>query len=114
MVPALVALRGFFLSLAVTGFVRMLGINGAFLSFAAFGIQNVLALPALLLLSAQAYLWAKDRYQRSSAGGRRVMSASMSDTYLPLAGIYLALLLVCALIEYYLSPLLISYIHNFL
>ena len=114
MVPATVALRGFFLSLAVTGFVRMLGINGAFLSFAVFGLQNILALPVLLLLSAQVYSWAKGRYQSSSAGGRRVMSPPMSDKYLSLIGICFAVLFVCALIEYYLSPLFIDYIHNFL
>ncbi|GEM_PF-2024892 len=115
LVPAFVMLRGAFLSVAVTGFVRMLGINGAFLSLAAFGLQNALALPALLLLSQNAYLFAKNGYRRGvPAGGRRVMAGIKADQYFSLCGIVFAVLFFCALIERFLSPLLIAYIHNFL
>ncbi|MCX7614182.1 MAG: hypothetical protein N2Z65_00335, partial [Clostridiales bacterium] len=83
------------------------------LSFAAFGIQNLLALPVLLLLSAQSYLWAKARFQ-TSAGGRRLLSSKMPNICLPVISIFFVVLFVCTLIEMYLSPLLISYVQHFL
>ncbi|MDP4109234.1 MAG: stage II sporulation protein M [Bacillota bacterium] len=114
LIPVSLMLRGLMLSAVVTGFIRLYGINGAFLSLAAFGIQNVLAIPALIILSTQAYSFAGVHYDKIRSVGRRALEALPAEEYLKLCGVLSVVLFFCVFTELFISPVLITYIHNFL
>lgn len=110
LIPFVSGVRGFFLSLSVSAFVRLLGSAGISLSMAAFGIQAVLTLPCLLILSSVAF-YASKRMLTYTGGKRRDLSPVFSKQYLLICGLCFIVLFISALCEAYLVPSLLSMVY---
>ena len=106
LIPALLAARGFFLSFAVTVFVRLFGYNGLLFSAGVFGVQCLVSLPFLLLISAQAFLSAVSLMSISFGNGRVKAYPVFSAGYFFRFGACALVLVVCALFEAFVSPLI--------
>lgn len=95
-IPALFGLRGFFLSFAISAFVRMFGGDGIVFALILFGLSGVISVPVLFVLGAQGWqrsctLAGRGGKRRKSDGGDRFFSL----------GICAACILLCVLIEHF-------------
>lgn len=100
-VPIIVFLRGFFLSFAVTSFVKVLGSGGYLLTLGIFGLPFLIALPCLLILGAQAFSLAISATRGASL--RKV-----NTQFIARIAVCAAALVLSALIEAFLTPHLIT------
>ncbi len=105
-VPVIVAVRGFFLSFAITSFIKVFGGNGFALALSALGAQSLIALPCLLILASQAFSMSASIM--SSGLGNKKASTLLTSSVAARIGVCFAALAVSALIEAFLTPLLIS------
>jgi len=109
LIPGVMAVRGFLLTYAVTTFVRVLGYGGLLLSAGIFGAQCLIALPCLLLLGYQAFGSARTLFSLST-GGKKIGAPAIGRVYMLRTGLCAAALTVGAVIDAYLTPLLVSLI----
>lgn len=109
-IPVTVAVRGFFLSFAVTAFMRLFGIPGLLYSASLFGFQCLLALPCLMLLAAQGLLSSSLLFSMASGNGKKISGPIFGGSYFMRVLICVVILLLCAAAETYLAPYLVSLI----
>lgn len=108
LIPALVLVRGFFLSFAVTSFINVLGSGGLVLALGVLGFQSLITLPCLLLLGAQGF--ALSTSVLTSGGLRPGIRRKADSIYWGRVGICFAALSFTALFEAFVSPLIVSQI----
>jgi len=105
-VPALSALRGFFLSFSIAAFARAYGAPGLRLAFFLMGISGAATLPAFFVLSVQSLIAAGRLAAASSGQGRRGLPYD-SDYFLR-CGVCAAALGIGIFLERFLVPAWIS------
>lgn len=105
-IPLIAAARGFFLSFAVTSFVRLYGYNGLLFSAGVFGVQCLVSLPFLLSVSAQAFLASAVLMGVSAGVGKARGRPVFANGYFLRFGVCALALLLCALFETFVSPLI--------
>lgn len=69
-IPAVFAVRGFFLSFAISSFVRILGGAGLLLAAVVFGIPGMISIPVLFVLGTQGWMASRSIAERVSHNGR--------------------------------------------
>lgn len=104
-IPVLFAARGFFLSFAITAFVRMFGSVGGVAAFFAFGITGMIAIPALFVLGVQGFVSSRDLAGRVLGDGKRPMP--FGKRYWVRVGFCALALALCVLLEYFAVPALL-------
>jgi len=113
-IPIIVAVRGFFLSFAVTAFMRLFGVPGLLYSASLFGFQCLLVLPCLMLIAAQGLLSSSLLFSLAAGSGKKISGPIFGGPYFLRVLICFAVLLVCAAAETYLAPYLVSLVTNHL
>lgn len=109
LVPSLTALRGFFLSFAVTSVARLFGGNGILLNISIFGLVNVLSLPCLIVLASQSLISSFAMASMISGRGGRPFPV-FPKGYFIRAAVCVPVLAVSAMTELYLAPGIVSMI----
>jgi len=105
-VPVLDALRGFFLAFSIASFARAYGMAGLRAAFVLLGVTALVAVPVLLLLSAQSFSAALNLAARGGGQGRRDLPYHRD--YFLRSGVCAAAMGVCVLLERYLIPVLVA------
>ncbi|MDL2273164.1 stage II sporulation protein M [Oscillospiraceae bacterium OttesenSCG-928-G22] len=111
--PALLMARGFFLTFAVTSFVRLFGPKGILLALAVYLFQCVIVLPATFLLGAQGFLSAGTFLSLSMKRGGGTPERVFPPLYFGRVLLSAGALALCVLLEAFLTPPLVSYIVQF-
>lgn len=106
-IPAVVAVRGFMLLFTITAFVRLFGWHGLLFSAALFGIQCLLVLPCMLILSAQGVISASLLFSLASSKGKKLSGSVFSGPYFFRVLICVGVLLLCTLVEMFITPSLV-------
>ncbi len=110
LIPGTVALRGFFLAFSIGSMVKLFGIPGLWLALAIFGIQTLIGLPCLLIISAQGFAAARS-FARMMSGGKRVMIGSVFPRgYFILFGVCMIALLAVVILELTVTPKLVAFV----
>lgn len=107
-IPALAAVRGFFLSFAISSFTRLYGSQGVILSAAAFGVQCAVTLPCFLMIGAQAFAVSCRLASVSFKHGKRGRPAMYREGYFLRCGICALLLLPGVAAELLIVPKLVA------
>ena len=105
-VPALSALRGFFLAFTAASFAMAYGHSGLTVAFLLQGIPALLSVPAFLLLATQSFSSAYTLAGRGSGQGRREFPYGRD--YFLRCGLCAGVLFVSLLLECYLVPILVT------
>lgn len=108
LIPGTMAFRGFFLSFAVTAFVRVYGIGGLWFALGAFGVQTLLTLPCLFAL-------AQSGLQTSltllgSVRGKKPAAKVVTSAYFFRFIVFALVLALSALFEAFVSPSLLAFV----
>lgn len=108
-IPALFAMRGFFLSFAISAFVRMFGGDGVALSLVLFGLSGVISVPVLFVLGTQGW-----QISRSLAGrnSRSRHKENNKEPYWVRVGICAFCILLCILVEHFCTLRLLVWTAN--
>jgi stage II sporulation protein M len=109
-IPALMAIRGFFLSFAVTSFVKMFGASGLLLSVGIFGFQRLLTLPCLFVISVQAFSSSNALFLMATGKRKKSPTPLYGGAYFTRCGICVVVLIFCSLFEAFITPAIISVI----
>lgn len=102
-IPLLLLIRGFMLSFSVTAFVSVFGLDGLWLALGELGLQCILGVPCLLILSVYGAHMALRLLTMARTGEKN--GKMFSRALLIRAGICTILLTACALADAYLMPL---------
>ncbi len=109
-VPCLMALRGFFLSFSITAFVRLFGTSGLWLALGAFLVQNLILLPCLFVLAQGALSSSLKLFQIAMGRLSKPATPLFGRPYFLRFAVISVFLVVCALYEAFLSPMLFTWI----
>lgn len=112
-VPALLVVRGFFLSFAITSFIVIFGLDGMFLSLGVFGFSCLITLPFLLVISAQSFIASYTMLQ-VSVGKKKPSTPVLTKEYFLRFGFCAVILSFCALFEALVTPLIVSSIASYI
>jgi len=104
--PVLFAVRGFLLSYAVCVFYRLLGLTGLVSGFVLFGLSALIWMPVLFQLGVQGLLGSYGLLRRAMGDGRYPLR--YDGGYLARCGICAAALGLCAVVEYFAVPSLLT------
>ena len=108
LIPIAVAVRGFFISYSVGAMVQIFGLRGVILSFAISGIDLLVSVPCLILLSVQG-MSASGAQLNLVSGGKRVLVGSVFPKgYFLLTILLFVLLFLLALYDMFLAPMIIN------
>lgn len=108
LIPATVALRGFFLAFSIGTMIRLFGYQGMVLALAIFGIQTLIGIPCLLVISAQGFAAARS-FARMMSGGKRVVIGSVFPKgYFLIFGVCMAALFAVTLLEVFVTPKIVA------
>lgn len=105
-IPAAFAIRGFFLSFAISSFVRMFGGYGLLLAAVVFGIPGVFSIPVLFVLGCQGWLASRVLAERVSRGRRQ--AAPYDRLYWVRCGACAGGLLLCVWAERFVTVRLLA------
>ena len=108
LIPIVIAVRGFFLSFAMTTFIRIYGGAGLLYSASLFGIQTLFVLPCVFLLAAQGLVSSSHLFSLASGRGKKISGPVFGGAYFLRVLICFAVILLCSAAETYLTPYLIS------
>jgi stage II sporulation protein M len=108
-IPALSAIRGFFLSFSISTIVRVVGGKGAALALAIFGANTLITVPCFFVLSVYAFTASSYILRLSVSKNPKPAVSPFNSRFFVHCGICLAVLIVSALIECYVTPRLISF-----
>lgn len=111
-IPVLFSVRGFFLSFAVSAFVRMFGGTGGLLASLIFGITGAVEIPALFVLGVQGLAASGRLAGHTALDGRR--GSPFGKTYFLRCGMCAGAFCVCILLECLAVPALVSWAAKFL
>lgn len=106
-IPLLLGVRGFFLCFSVGCFCRVFGTAGLLPAFALFGLPALLWAPGLFLMGVPGLGQAKGLLDRSLAPGGRGVGLPVAGQ-LRRTGVGAGLILGCALLEYWVVPVLLE------
>lgn len=109
-IPVLLGVKGFFLSFSTAVFIRIMGQNGLLLAFGIFGLTAVFTLPCLFILATQAFSSSYLLLGIASNRGIKSSSPIYDMGYFTRCGICALVLLVSAVIETFLTPLIVTFI----
>lgn len=107
-IPILLLIRGFLLSFVFTSFVAVFGVNGFWLAMGELGIQCVIGIPCLIILSVYSAHMAL--HLLAMARGSVRNEPLFSRPFFTRFAICVVLLTVCALADVFLSPMLRGWI----
>lgn len=105
-IPAVFAVRGFFLSFAISSFVRMFGGYGLMLAAVVFGIPSAFSIPVLFVLGSQGWVASRSLAERLSGGRRR--TSPYDRPYWGRCGMCAAGLLLCVWVEQFVTVRLLA------
>ncbi len=109
LIPGTVALRGFFLAFSVGSMVKLFGMSGLWLALAIFGMQTLIGVPCLMIISAQGFLAAQS-FAKMMARGKRVMIGSVFPRgYFVLFGACMLALALTVVLELTVVPKLVAF-----
>lgn len=108
LIPLLLLVKGFILSFSVTAFVSVFGLNGLWLALGEMGLQCILGVPCLIVLSVYGAHMALRLL--AMVRGKTVSGVMFPRPLLIRVGICAVLLTACALADTYLTPLLRDWI----
>ena len=111
LVPVITAARGFFLSFSVTAMVRTLGNHGILFALGLWGVQSLISVPVLFIISAQSFIFSV-RLFHAAAGNLhgKVFQRSIWIRTMICA----VLLFLCALFETFVTPAVVSLISGYI
>ena len=109
LIPALAAVRGFFLSFSVTAVMRCLGAKGIAFTLSLFGIPAVVSIPCFFVLSALAFSSSLYLLRLLRAHGARTTSSPFCSRLLVSCVACFVLLVALAAADAYLISRLVSY-----
>ena len=107
-IPALSAVRGFFLCFSISAIVRYFGGDGVFLALAIFGVGAILTIPCLFVLSVQSFSSSLYVLRGMTAKGRAGALPPSGGGFFRRLCICAAVLAISALLDTLLIPRLIS------
>ena len=105
--PVLMGIQGFFLSFSVGCFCRVFGGAGLLPAFALFGLPALLWAPALLLVGVPGLQRSRTLLNRVLNGGGKSAAGCNRELW-SRAGLCVGLSLGCALLEYWVVPVLLE------
>ncbi len=106
-IPLLAAVRGFFLSFSVSIVIRLLGWKGVWLALSMFGISTIITIPCFFILSITAFSSSARLYQMARSKTMRAPVVAPDRKMFAVCAICLIAVFLSALIDAYLTPLLI-------
>lgn len=107
-IPFLLGVRGFFLSFSAAVFIRIMGSGGLLLAFGIFGITAFFTLPCLFILATQAF---SSSYILLGIALNRTGSVPVyTSGYFKRCGICFLALLFSAVIETFITPILVTFL----
>ena len=109
LIPALSAVRGFFLSFSVTAVLRCLGVKGIGFTLSLFGIPAVISIPCFFILSTLAFSSSFHILRLVRAHGARALSSPFCSRLLASCCACLILLVAPAAADTYLISRLVPY-----
>jgi hypothetical protein len=112
LIPVVVAMRGFFLSFAMTTFVRLFGGSGLLFSAALFGIQCLFVLPCIILIASQGLVSASLLFSLAAGKGKKISGSAFTGAYFLRVLICLGVLLLCSAAETFITPYLVSLVSD--
>ncbi|SMC84406.1 stage II sporulation protein M [Papillibacter cinnamivorans] len=107
-IPVLAAVRGFFLSFAVSCFAKVFGSEGIALAAVAFGVQCLVTLPCFFLIAAQAFSSSARIASVTAGRKRRGRGELYGNGYFLRCAICAGILLGGALAEIFITPWVLS------
>lgn len=105
--PILLGVQGFFLSFSVGCFCRVFGGAGLLPAFALFGLPALLWVPALFLVGVQGLQRSRVLLNRVLSGGGKMAAVYGRELWCR-AGLCVGLTVGCALLEYWVVPVLLE------
>lgn len=108
-IPALSAVRGFFLSFSIAAVIRLFGSGGIVLALSIFGFGTLLTIPCYFILAVQAFSMSFILLRMTLGSGGRVGLFQDKRRFLFNLIICVALLILSAIIETYLTSHLIRF-----
>ena len=108
-IPVLTAVRGFFLCFSISTIVRVVGGKGIGLALAIFGANTLLTIPCFFVLSVYAFTASSYIFRNTVSKAPKPAASSLSSRSFVHCGICLAVLIISALIECFVTPHLISF-----
>lgn len=114
LVPAVVGIRGFYLSFSIATFVKVFGSGGALVAFGLFGLTALITVPCLFVLSARSFSSSYGLWRIFRGKSRAGMSRNLGSGNVFFGVITLAVLFASVLIELYITPLFVSAVSVFI
>jgi stage II sporulation protein M len=108
-IPALSAVRGFFLSFSVSAIIRLMGSKGILLTLSIFGINTLITIPCFFVLSVSGFSASLYLLRLVFSKNTKNTASPFNSRFFMNCGICLIVLMVSTLIDTYLTPYLISY-----
>ncbi len=102
-IPAILILRGYFISFCVTSVIRALGYKGIPTALSLYGFQALLSIPCILIIATKAMRASQAFFSFTREGKERRLSP-VPDGYLTCFLLCIACLTVCAAVEALLLP----------
>ena len=112
--PVVAGVRGFYLSFSIAAFIRAFGIGGWPVALSLFGVGALITVPCFFILASQAFAASANLGKSALGSGRLQFGAFYNGSYLKRIGICTVGILVAALLELYLTPLLVAWTSSFL
>lgn len=109
-VPALGAVRGFFLTFSISSIVRVFGGQGILLSLSVFGISSFLTLPCFFILSTQSFTASAGMFSAVLGHGPRLPAELYRGGYISRCVICIMIVLIAAVLDRYIVNELIKVI----
>ncbi len=103
-IPAVLTLRGYFISFCVTSVVRGLGYKGLLTALSLYGLQAVLSIPCVLIIATKAMRASQGFLALAREGQERRLTSPIPEGYFACFLICIACLTVCAALEVLLVP----------
>lgn len=107
-IPALSAVRGFFLCFSISSIVRLLGGKGILLALSIFGFSTILTIPCFLILSVYSFSASLYIFRLLFTKNAKGTVSPFNSKFFVNCCICVIVLMISALIETYLTPQLIG------
>ncbi len=109
LIPLVVFTKGFLLSLSVSSVISVLGKKGIFTALSMFGVQSLVSIPCLLLLTAVGFEFSKPfALLAGPSKGQIPQKRIKTGSTLILFSFLLILVFLAAIVDTFLTPILVS------
>ncbi len=109
LIPLVVGLRGYFLAFSIGVVIKLYGLDGIWLSVALWGLQCLVSIPCLLLISVQSFNCARAQMQLFTGGKRVIIGSVFTKAHFVFFGICILVLILFSFIEVFITPKLINF-----